>query len=221
MKRIYKNILKNNLISLFISLLIFLYLHLVYFTSKKSFAYNGNSKETIYQNTNGVLIAFWHNRIALIPFIAKLTPHISVYILHSGHRDGTIIKNIMHLFNFKTIAGSSAKGGFRALKEILTTLKKNTAIAIVPDGPRGPKYHINGNIAHVASKINAPIVPVAYHCKRSVTFNSWDNFILPLPFNNILFIFGTPIKIEPSKKELSNAELKKGLDFISQDRKCS
>ena len=222
MKRIYKNILKNGLVSKFISFLVCLYLYIVYFTSKKSFCYHEDSHNAIHLNSHGVLIAFWHNRLALIPFIAPQSPQISVYILHSGHRDGTIIKNIMHLFNFKTISGSSKKGGFQALKDILSTMKKNTAIAIVPDGPRGPRYQINGNIVQIAAKTRAPIVPVSCQCTRKKIFNSWDRFILPLPFNNLTFIFGSPIKVvsNPSEADINNTNLllKQSLDLISNDK---
>lgn len=48
MKRIYKGILKSNFISKIISILIFIYLHIVYFTSKKSFKYSKNFNKNIY-----------------------------------------------------------------------------------------------------------------------------------------------------------------------------
>jgi len=223
MKRIDKIILNNSVSSKIISFLIFSYLQLVYFTSKKSFHYVGDSKEVIDKSPKGVLIAFWHGRLALIPFIAKKTPHVSVYILHSGHRDGNVIKNIMHLFNFRTIAGSSRRGGVQALMDILDTLKKNVAVAIVPDGPRGPKCNINGNISSISLKTKAPIIPVSYLCKRKITFPSWDSFVLPLPFNNIQFVFGKSIspnsKISDQSIKDSDQLLKKSLDEISDENR--
>ena len=216
MKFSYKNILKNELVLKIFSFLIFLYLHIVYYTSKKSFIYSGKFEKNIY-DSQSTLIAFWHNRLALIPFIAP--KNIEVNILHSGHRDGNIIRNIMHLFGFKTISGSSNKDGAKALRKILKTVKDNEAVAIVPDGPRGPIYKINGAIAKIASKTKTPIIPLSYNCKRKKTFNSWDKFILPLPFNKISFFFGDPINVKhnASENDIKNVEsmLKKSLDKIS------
>jgi lysophospholipid acyltransferase (LPLAT)-like uncharacterized protein len=221
MRRLDKIILNNSMASKIISFLIFLYLYLVYFTSKKSFQYLGDSKEVIGNNQDGILIAFWHGRLAMIPFIAKKSRHISIYILHSGHRDGNIIKNIMSFFDFRTISGSSKRGGVEALQNIFATLKKNVAVAIVPDGPRGPRGEINGNISNISFKTRVPIIPVTYHCKRRLTFSSWDRFILPLPFNRIKFILGSSIKpgVDNSDNyiESRNNLLKEAIDKISDD----
>lgn len=215
MKRIYKGILKSNFILRIISILIFLYLRIVYFTSKKSFKYSKNFDKNILNSS--VLVAFWHNRLALIPFMSPSNTEVN--ILHSGHRDGNIIKNIMHCFGFKTISGSSNKDGFKALRQILNKVKENKVIAIVPDGPRGPIYQINGNIIKIAAKTGVPVIPVSYSCTRKKVFNSWDKFILPLPFNNITFFFGDPMKIKNgcTEHEIEKAklDLKKSLDEIT------
>jgi hypothetical protein len=212
----YKNILKSEIILKIFGFLIFLYLHIVYYTSKKSFTYSRKFEKKAY-HSKSTLIAFWHNRLALIPFIAPI--NIKVNILHSGHRDGNIIRNIMHLFNFKTISGSSNKDGAKAIRQILRTVKNNESVAIVPDGPRGPIYKINGAIAKIASKTKTSIIPLSYNCKRKKVFNSWDKFILPLPFNEISFFFGDPIDIKynASENDIKNVEsmLKKSLDKIS------
>jgi len=122
----------------------------------------------------------------------------------------------MHCFGFKTISGSSNKDGFKALRQILDKVKENKTIAIVPDGPKGPIYQINGNIIKIAGKTQIPIMPLSYHCTRKKVFNSWDKFILPLPFNHITFLFGDPIKIKNNYTEddieKAKLALKKSLD---------
>jgi len=221
MRRLDKIILNNSVASKIISFLIFSYLKFVYVTSKISFVYIGDSQEVINKSSTGILIAFWHGRLAMIPFIAEKSQHVSVYILHSGHRDGNIIKNIMHCFNFRTISGSSKRGGVEALQNILATLKKNVAVAIVPDGPRGPRCEINGNISQISFKTRAPIVPVSYHCKRKFVFSSWDRFVFPLPFNRIKFVFGDSIKPGANSSDdyikSRNQMLKEAIDKISDD----
>jgi lysophospholipid acyltransferase (LPLAT)-like uncharacterized protein len=50
------------------------------------------------------------------------------------------------------------------------------------------------------------VVSVSFSSKPSVIFNSWDRFMLPLPFSKTALIFGEPFK--PSE-ELSPQDVEK------------
>jgi lysophospholipid acyltransferase (LPLAT)-like uncharacterized protein len=51
---------------------------------------------------------------------------------------------------------------------------------------------------------NLIILPVIFKIGRFITLNSWDRFVLPLPFTNIVVIYGEPIMVNTSrdKKEI-------------------
>lgn len=42
----------------------------------------------------------------------------------------------------------------------------------------------------------APVLPCAWSTSRALVFNSWDRFILPLPFARGVIVYGEPIEIE-------------------------
>jgi lysophospholipid acyltransferase (LPLAT)-like uncharacterized protein len=67
--------------------------------------------------------------------------------------------------------------------------------AITPDGPRGPRYHVQPGIVLVAQKTGAAILPAAYNAKWKTVLESWDGFILPLPFSRVVVVYGEPIYV--------------------------
>jgi lysophospholipid acyltransferase (LPLAT)-like uncharacterized protein len=68
-------------------------------------------------------------------------------------------------------------------------------LAITPDGPQGPKHVVQTGVIELARQTGAPILPVTYGASRKKVFNSWDNFILPLPFCRVIYIWGEALSI--------------------------
>ncbi len=191
MKRFLKYFFSLPSIQLVTSYVIYVYLHIVYFTSKKQIIF---SEDFNYKKfcTNPEIYVFWHNRLALMPFARA--PKFKVNVLISNHRDGMIIAKVMAIFGFNIITGSSTKNSYKALKSIITLANAKESVYLTPDGPKGPRYQINGNVIAVSSLCQKYIIPMSYSCTRSIIFNSWDKFIFPLPFNKIVISYGTPIK---------------------------
>jgi hypothetical protein len=61
----------------------------------------------------------------------------------------------------------------------------------------------------LARLTSAPILPIAYGASRKKVFNSWDHFILPLPFCKVVYAWGEPIFIprDLSRKDLEEKRL--------------
>lgn len=66
---------------------------------------------------------------------------------------------------------------------------------VTPDGPRGPRYRVQPGIVTLAHKTGATIVPVTYNAKWRKVMQSWDSFVLPMPFSRIVVIYGEPIGV--------------------------
>jgi len=66
---------------------------------------------------------------------------------------------------------------------------------VTPDGPRGPRYRVQPGVITVAQKTGAPILPLAYDAEWKKVFQSWDRFIMPLPFSRIVVVYGEPISV--------------------------
>jgi lysophospholipid acyltransferase (LPLAT)-like uncharacterized protein len=48
-------------------------------------------------------------------------------------------------------------------------------------------------VIELAKQTGAPLFPVAYGASRKKVFDSWDHFVLPLPFSKVVFLWGEPV----------------------------
>lgn len=141
------------------------------------------------------LYAFWH-RVQF--FLAYPHRREKLAIIVSLSRDGELIAQTIHRFGLSTIRGSSSRGGAKALSETIDKLKDGYRVAITPDGPKGPPQTVHSGLIGAALQTNLPIVPVASAARRALVFKSWDEYIVPLPFNRISLVHGEPIILDPN-----------------------
>jgi lysophospholipid acyltransferase (LPLAT)-like uncharacterized protein len=127
----------------------------------------------------------------------------------------------MRWFGVRPIFGSSNRNPIGVVKEIRKKVLENECIVIIPDGPRGPMCQINSNVIRIASMNAVQICPLSYSAKRKLTFNSWDKFILPLPFNKLVFVYGDPIivpeRIDEAAVHKYDRLLKEELDRVARE----
>lgn len=196
-----RRIVYNQTVKKFITWLIYLYLFLVYKTSKKNFIGFHNIDKLIAEDRS-FIFAFWHNRLMMIPFIArkiknKYDKH-NLMTLASRHGDGQIVGMVMERFGLISILGSgkgnkksASRIDYSSLRKIIDGLKSGYALGITPDGPRGPSQQINGELLNIAKLTGAIIVPISYSCSNfKIIKKSWDKFKIPLPFSNLCFYIG-------------------------------
>ncbi len=137
----------------------------------------------------------------------------NVRVLISKSRDGEMIARTMALFGIETIRGSSSKGGATALAQMLRTLQSNTRLGITPDGPRGPAREVHSGVLHLSQKTGIPIIPISFDARYKKVFDSWDSFVLPFPWNDIVMTFGNPLFILKSDSlTIASQKLKSALD---------
>lgn len=205
MKLIIKKFFKSRFTQRFISILIFLYMYLIYFTSRIQYHIPKDFSHNYYKNLSNVLLVSWHDKIMILPHISPYKLHKKLHALVSPHNDGRIISDTMRLIGYRIIEGSSNKNSLIAVKEIIKTLRKGDNVVITPDGPRGPRYKMKGSLIEIANKCNSKIIPFTANCTRYFKLNSWDKLIFPLPFGRINVIFGEPIECgKKSQLSLSN-----------------
>ena len=145
--------------------------------------------EAVWAKGGGVLCAFWHSRIGLSPACWPLGRAQSAKALISLSADGEFIAKAVARLGFPAVRGSSAnkdksemaKGGTQALRDGLKQLKVG-ALAITPDGPRGPARQMAEGLPLMAKLSGAPTLFIGMSCSPAIRLNSWDSAILPLPF---------------------------------------
>ncbi|MDZ7330457.1 MAG: lysophospholipid acyltransferase family protein [candidate division KSB1 bacterium] len=139
-----------------------------------------------------ILYVLWHGRILIPIFVHRnegITPMVSL------HSDGEIIAQTLQRLGYRTIRGSSSRGGNKAFHEMVDILSKNGVGAIIPDGPRGPRHHLKPGTLYIAQQSQAYLVPVTFSANRKIVFNSWDRFVLPLPFAKCVMLYGEPVRV--------------------------
>ncbi|GDX87260.1 hypothetical protein LBMAG44_11730 [Gemmatimonadota bacterium] len=142
----------------------------------------------------GVVLALWHGH--LLPLAWFLRGH-GMSVLVSEHRDGEIIARILQRLGYSMIRGSSTRGGARALVEMVRALKTGVAVCITPDGPKGPARKFSPGAAVAAQRSGVPIVTMFVTAERAWALNSWDRFMIPMPFAKIVLHFGEPTNVRP------------------------
>ena len=148
----------------------------------------------------------WHNRIAMMPMIWRTKPYswnpAAPYILSivvSKHRDGRIVSRAMEHFGIENIQVESDKNQLAAAKAATRAIGEGKTIGMTPDGPRGPRMRMKDSPIGLARICKAQISFITYSVKRRIVVDSWDRFILPLPFNKGVIIwqegFAVPDKL--------------------------
>ncbi|OIP21708.1 hypothetical protein AUK22_11300 [bacterium CG2_30_54_10] len=141
-----------------------------------------------------VLFLCWHG--------AQLGPMIAYrdtgyWLMTSLSRDGDIQTQSLNCLGFRTIRGSSSRGGGRALLEMARRLKGGEATAMTLDGPRGPHHVAKPGAVLLARRIQAVVIAVGASYSRALRLNNWDHFEIPFPFSRAVVALGEPFAIQP------------------------
>lgn len=138
----------------------------------------------------GVIVCFWHSRIALSPACWPLDRAQEPRALISLSPDGQFIAGAVQRLGFPAIRGSARKesdptndkGGGAAFRDVLKWIKGGGGIAITPDGPRGPVETMKDGAPLLGRLSGAPVLFVGLAAHPCLRLNSWDQAMIPLPF---------------------------------------
>ncbi len=139
-----------------------------------------------------VIVAFWHGRLLMMPFVYPGQPTV---ILISQHRDGEYITRIAERLGFAVVRGSATRGGARAFKQLIRSLRDGRHVVITPDGPKGPPLRVKSGVIELARLSGMPILPVAFGAWPRTILKSWDRFLIPHPFGRAAYVWGEPIYV--------------------------
>ena len=175
----------------------------------RSVRWKGINEETLHKIKGPKIIAFWHGRQLMMPFLClRVFPknERNIVTLISQHSDGRIIARAIEKLGLRSIAGSSTRGGAKAFKELKTKIDQGYHVAITPDGPKGPANKVKPGVVQLALQSGATVVPVAYSAHSKWKLSSWDSMIVPKPFTRGVYAIGDPLEIP---KQASESELEK------------
>ena len=126
------------------------------------------------------VFASWHSKILLLYFIFQ---HKGICILVSKSRDGDIAHRLLRLAGFRTVRGSSSKGGIGGILLLKKHLNMGIDVGITPDGPKGPPGVAKDGVFFLNrfGKLYGLNVNVNNYWRLS----TWDGMIIPKPFARI------------------------------------
>jgi lysophospholipid acyltransferase (LPLAT)-like uncharacterized protein len=150
----------------------------------------------------GAILALWHSRVPVGPATwpqGRDKPEIRVLVSQS--RDGEFIARVIARLGLPSIRGSSLKktdthknkGGEQAFRDMVKWVKDGGAMAITPDGPRGPVEVMQKGAIALARVSGAPVLFVGVAVNPCIRLKTWDRTIIPLPFAKAAIVWDGPV----------------------------
>jgi lysophospholipid acyltransferase (LPLAT)-like uncharacterized protein len=123
----------------------------------------GKIVDELYRQDKRVIIAFWHGRQLMMPLAYR---GAEAHILISQHRDGELIHQIVSRFGFRSVRGSTTRGGAAALRQLIRLGRSGVDLVVTPDGPKGPRQVVQMGAIQLAKATSLPIVPLTFGCSK-------------------------------------------------------
>ena len=157
-------------------------------------------EENHFKNLTGpYILTLWHGRIFYLFYY--LRRHPDYFLLISPSEDGDLLARLARLMGYSVIRGSTYKKAVSAARSLIKVLRRNQRIIIIADGSRGPRCVAQSGSVQLAGITGTPIFPMTFGAKNKVVLNSWDQFIIPLPFTRCTLNFSSPISLPPKSSE--------------------
>ncbi len=158
-----------------------------------------------------VIFVFWHGRLLMMPFVNQGR---RTGILSGHHVDAEISVRIYRYFGYYSIRGSTSRGGMAALRKLSKEINKGSDAGLAPDGPRGPRYRAQGGAVLLSRLTGCPLIPITFGTSKGKFFRSWDRFLIPYPFSQVVYIIGDPIWVG---KEESREDLREKQQLLEEE----
>ena len=160
-----------------------------------------------------VIYVLWHRH--LLP-ITLLHRGEGIAAIVSQNRDGTILATAMDRWGYRTLRGSTSKGGSRAFREAIRVLESGGELAITPDGPRGPAGVFSPGAIEAARRTAVPVIAMSAQSKRCWRLNSWDRFEIPYPFTRVTVRYSEPMVLDSMGPEEATRVVTETLDSLAE-----
>lgn len=158
--------------------------------------------------------ALWHSRILPLLFLHRAE---NIVLLISRHRDGGYLADLAHSWGYRSVRGSSQRGGDVGLLGVVHALQGGAVVAITPDGPRGPAEEVKPGAVAAAQLAAVPILCIGARASAAWRLKSWDGFVIPKPFARVEVAYAAPITVGAGKEGVRSgvASLQRGLQEVT------
>ncbi len=151
-----------------------------------------------------IIFAHWHS-----DDLSMIGPHRNKghTILVSQSRDGDLLAHALKHLGYRTIRGSSTRGGARGLLQLIQAVRKGSDTVVTVDGPTGPRGIVKPGIIMLSLKTGAPIQTLGAQASRKLVFRStWSRTFLPAPFSKVRILYSPDLIAPPASDSESDLE---------------
>ena len=153
-----------------------------------------------------MIVAFWHEAIALLPLVPeRLGWPGRVNVMLSWHQDAEIAARAVRRFGVGAVRGSSTRGWLGGLRGLLEARARGEDIAIVPDGPRGPRHLAKDGVVQLARATGLPMFAFGVAARPVCRLGSWDRMQIPWPFARVAIVVSEPVVLPRTETGLADA----------------
>jgi hypothetical protein len=168
-----------------------------------------------------LIYAVWHSRILMVPWLnarlRRTRGARAARVLASRSRDGELVARWVGRFGLPVVRGSSSRGGAQALRALAAAVRAGEDVAVVPDGPRGPRERLQAGLVVLGAATGAPIVPLGFAAWPARRLASWDRFLVPWPFARAALVFGKAVTVgRDADRETARADLERALRDVTE-----
>ena len=185
---------------------------------------NQEREDYVRQLPDKYILTLWHGRIFYLFYY--LRNRSDFHLLISPSEDGDLLARLARLMGYSVIRGSSYKKAVSSARSLIKILRKNQRIIMIADGSRGPRCKAQPGSLLIGGITSAQVIPMTFGSNRNFVFNSWDRFVLPMPFSRCTVNFGDPLTIEKKESDenilAKQNQLETALNQLTEesDSKC-
>lgn len=182
-----------------------LYLRFVWRTSSVEL-YHPHIPRDFFDRKEALIACFWHGRLApmLLFWPSVKKEHVAeawplahrFRALVAPRNEGLLFNGMIRRLGIETILGTGGLRSISAARQICESLRHGESIFFAADAPRGPVFEASRELIRLAQSTGAPLLPIGCASTRRCFFNTWDRFLLPLPFGKLVYVFGSPLYAE-------------------------
>lgn len=141
-----------------------------------------------FRHPEPVLFLTWHNHIFILGELFRRfrsPAGLPLYAMISASRDGAWLAHLFEHYGMHAIRASSSWRGASGLRQARQRQAEGADLALTPDGPRGPRYHVQAGAWHLAKTSPGGVIVLGGVFSRARRLQTWDRFYLPLPQSKV------------------------------------
>lgn len=190
-----RKLLNNALLNDLAGLLLALYYRVVMVSSAVRWQADPAVDQLVHGRKVPVIYVLWHCHLFFMPLLRPYG-RSPLAVLVSSHRDARIAGVAARWLGVELVEGSSTRGGMKAYRQLLRSLRRGQPVCLTPDGPKGPARQVKPGVIQLACQSGCAVVPVAVGGSRQHRLRSWDGTVVPLPFGQLVVRLAAPIYLD-------------------------